>query len=150
MSFPGYPITNLIQRLTALNLAQFGDEDEATKIHLYTNDVTPDPNMTEATFDEATFTGYAALDVEMTAPSMNDQGLVTSRSGLLEWATPGGGTVDPQTIYGVYITQADLGLIAAQRFEEPQTVGGALPQAISGVWRTSEPLSSYGWLDAEL
>jgi len=149
MSFPIYPISNLIIRLSQLNAAQFPNPDEPSEACLYQNDVSPDPNMTEDTFVKADFTGYVDKTLTMVSPSMNDQGLVTSRSNLLHWSTPGGGSVAPQTIYGVFIVNFDGQVIAAQRFDEPQTVGGSLPQAISGVWRTSEPLSSYGWLDAE-
>lgn len=147
MSAPVVPTTELIVRLTALLTAEY-QADPDTEIHLYKNDASPDANMTLDTFVEADFDGYAALPVVMNAPTMNDVNMVVSKSALVNWTTAAG--VDTQTCYGIYITDpAGTNVIAAQRFDEPQVVGGALPQSISGVWRVSEPLTTYGWIDVE-
>lgn len=148
MSFPVYSTAALFTRLQALLDAGYPVGVTAANIHLYKNDVTPDANMTPATFEEADFDGAPALDVVMGAISLNDQGIVVSRSNSLEWTAPEGEPT--QTVYGIYITNsANTVIIAAQRFDVPQVMGGAYATAVAGVWRVSEPLSSYGWIDTE-
>jgi hypothetical protein len=148
--FPVYPTTAYVERLTALNASFYPTDspDEKTVARLFTNDITPDLNSSVVSFTEADFATYVQKPVEMSPVSLNDQGLVTSRSGLLNWSTLAGAAT--QTIYGVFIVSLLTGkLVAAQRFEQPQQVGGPLPQSVSGVWRTSEPLTTYGWIDVE-
>lgn len=149
MEFPVYATTELVARLNALNLAAYPDDvGTESRVRLYKNDVTPDANMVPATFTECDFVGYVPKDIVMSVATLNDQGLVNSRSNLCSWLTAAG--ADPSTVYGVFVTSRDgTSLIAAQRFDEPQQIGGALPQSISGVWRTSEPLTSMGWLSVE-
>ena len=148
MSFPGFSNEAFMGRLAAIIAADYPAAPLKAKLRLYKNNASPDVNQTLATFVEADFDGYAAVDIAMSVPTMNDQGMVVSRSNLCDFVVEGG--TDPQTIYGIYITNsANSKVIAAQRFDEPQTVGGALPTAIAGVWRTSEPLSSMGWIDVE-
>jgi len=147
MSAPVIPTSESLERLAALIALEY-QEDPDTEIHLYKNDVEPDANMTPDTFVEADFTGYAAIPIAMNTPAMNDVNMVVSKSDLNNWATAGG--VDPQVVYGIYITKdGGADLVAAQRFDEPQSVGGAFPQAVSGIWRISEPPSTYGWIDVE-
>lgn len=148
MQFPTYSIQGYIARLAALVAASYPIGVNASKVRLYVNDFTPDANMDIGMFVEATYADYEPLTVNMSSPSINDQGMIVSRSGMLQWATPPG--VDPVTVYGIYITEASgTDIIAAQRFDSPQQLGGNLPQAIAGVWRTSEPLTSLGWINIE-
>jgi hypothetical protein len=149
MPFPTYNIQAYIDRLKAINTGIYGVVAHPCSMKLFKNDVSPDANMTVDTFVEADFDGYAAIEIAMALPVLNDQGMVVSMSALQEFLTDAG--VDVQTIYGVYLTNdTNTKVIAAQRFELPQVMGGVYPQCIRGVWRTSEPLSSYGWLDAEI
>lgn len=148
MNFPVYPLTNQVQRLTVLNAEQYPAAPEQAVIRLFKNDVMPDVNADVAYFTQADFAGYNAINLVMGAVAVNDQGLIVSASNLCRWSTAAG--VASQTIYGLFITDSSgENLIAAQRFDTPQTVGGLHPQAIAGVWRTSEPLTNYGWIDVE-
>jgi len=148
MSFPVYTTNDYILRLTALIASQYPVAPNQTTIRLFKNNVEPDANMTLATFVEADFDGYGAQQLLMAAPSMNDQGIIVTKSGLIGFESAAG--VDPQTVYGVFLVLEDeVTVIAAQKFDEPQQMGGVYPQAVAGLWRMSEPLSSYGWLDAE-
>jgi len=148
MSAPVYGTVEYIDRLTALIVAEYAGAGDSASIHLYQNDIEPDANQTVDTFVEADFAGYGSVELEMSAPSMNDQNMVVTKSNLIDFTSAAG--VDPQTIYGVFIKSQDgLKVRAAQRFDTPQTMGGALPQAISGVWRMSEPLTTLGWIDVE-
>lgn len=148
MSSPVVPKLMNLTRLTILNESLYLDSPNQAKCKLFKNDVEPDENMTPATFVEADFSTYAEVDLTMLAPTLNDQGMAVTKSNLCNFTTPEG---EPeQVIYGVYITDA-LGtvIIAAQRFDEPQSMGGVFPQAITGVWRYSDPLTNYGWVDVE-
>ena len=148
MGFPVYTTSEYAVRLTAIDNESYPVSPNAAMIHLYKNDVSPDANMTVETFEEADFEGAAALELVMGSPSLNDQGIITVRSGLCEWTAPEGTT--PQTVYGIYVTDNDATkIIAAQRFDTPQVMGGALATSVSGVWRSSEPLTNYGWIDVE-
>jgi hypothetical protein len=149
MNFPVFTTNEYLARLTALITAEYpvevGDE---TMCRLFKNNVTPDANSTAASFEQADFNGYAAVKVVMQPPSMNDQGMVVSKSNLINFSTAPG--EDVQTVYGVYFQSLiNDRILAAQKFDTPQVMGGALPQAVSGVWRTSEPLSTLGWIDVE-
>lgn len=148
MGFPTYNTLGLIDRLTALNAAGYpADPTEAT-IHLYGNDVSPDAGMQAGTFELLSGGGLDPQNCMMGAPSLNDQGLVVSKSGLINFTTEAGD--DPITAYGVVITNHTYDkVIAAQRFDTPQQLGGPYPQAVTGVWRSSEPLTNYGWIDVE-
>lgn len=148
MSFPVYPTQQYLDRLTALLAADFPATLTNAKCHLYDQDVTPDASSTVDTFHEADYTGYAALPITMTAPSINDQGMVVSKSNSLNFPCAAG--VDTVSIYGIFITDStgDV-LLAAQKFDTRQVQGGQYPTSVTGLWRTSEPLSSYGWVDAE-
>lgn len=148
MSFPVYSTLQLVARLARLNEIFPVLPAQPLTLRLYQNNVSPDAGMEVGTFVEADYSGYVAANVFMNAPSVNDQGLTVSRSNMIEFPALAG--TAPQTIYGIYITDANNeAVFVAQRFIIPQTQGGNVPTAISGIWRTSEPLSSYGWLDVE-
>lgn len=150
MSQSVYTTQEYIQRLVALIAAEYAPDDGEAPAHirLYKNDANPDANMSLLTFEEADFTGYVPVDLSMTAPTMNDQGLIVTKSNICNFASAAG--VDPQTIYGVYIVDnGGARVLAAQRFDTPQQMGGVYPQAVTGVWRMSEPLTTMGWIDVE-
>jgi len=148
MSAPVFGTKEYIERLIALIEAEYAGEGDPASLHLYKNDVEPDANQTVDTFVEADFTGYASVELTMTPPSMNDQGMIVTKSNICNFSTAAG--VDSQTVYGVFIKSQDgLRVVAAQRFDTPQQMGGVYPQAITGVWRMSEPLTSLGWIDVE-
>jgi len=148
MSFPVTPTSELFRALDAMLTARYPSADTIAKCHLFTNNITPDSNSTVESFDEAAYVGYATANVVMSAATLNDQGMCTARSGLIVFNRSGGTT--PVTVYGVFITNSDSDeVIGAQRFDVPQVAGGEFPTTISGVWRLTNPQSSYGWLDAE-
>lgn len=147
MAFPVFTTAEYVIRLAALIAAEYPGTPDFSQARLYKNDIEPDANMTALTFEEADYTGYLAKDITMAAPTINDQGLIVSRSGVLNFPCAAG--VATQTIYGVYFTTTDGNVFAAQRFNAPQVQGGEFPTTISGVWRTSEPLTTYGWIDVE-
>jgi len=149
MGQPTYSIQAYIDRLTAINAASYptGVGVKAS-IKLFDNDVEPDENQTVATFNAAPDGAYPPIEVVMAAPSLNNQGMVVTRSQLISWTS---NPEDPATVmYGVFITNAaNDKVIAAQRFDEPQPMGGGSLNAVAGVWRSSEPLTGYGWVDVE-
>jgi len=146
---PVFPTSELLTRLGVLNIDEYPAAlEERAIVHLFKNDVTPDAGMTLAMFEEADYDDYGALTITMTTPSMNAEGLIVSRSTALNFEAAAG--VDPQPIYGIYVTDnPGTRLIAAQRFDNPQVQGGEYPTAIAGQWRVSEPYSGYGWIDTE-
>jgi len=148
MPFPILPIEANIRRLAAIITEEFVGDDDAALVRLFKNDVNPDPNMTVETFEEADFAGYVPQDPIMQAPFVNDQGMVVSTSVLLAYNSAAG--VDPQTVYGIFVSNPEgTRLVMAQRFDEPQQMGGALPQSCRGILRASDPPSSIGWLSVE-
>lgn len=148
MSFPAISTPGFLARLLALINAAYPATLTNAKIKLYKNNVTPDANMTLDTFEEADFEGYESLPLVMSGPTVNDQGVVVTKSNVCDFLADGG--TPTQTIYGIFITNSlDTGLIAAQKFDIPQIMGGPYPSAINGVWRFSDPWSSYGWIDVE-
>jgi len=148
MGSPVYPTQQYIERLTALNAADYVVAPNQAQCRLFKNNVEPDALMNVDTFVEADFVGYGAVPLTMSTPSMNDQGLIVSKTNLCSFNCDEG--AENQPVYGIYITDKDsLKVIAAQRFDEPQNMGGPYPTAVNGVWRTSEPLTTYGWIDVE-
>lgn len=146
MPFPVIPTLELINRLAALNSFEYPLTPNQAIVSLYTNNISPDENSTATSF--VTDPSLSTPLVVMGLPAMNDQGMVVAKSNLLNWGTLPGDPVI--TCYGIFITDhtGDT-LIAAQKFDTPQILGGSLPQAITGVWRVSEPQSSIGWLNVE-
>jgi len=148
MSAPVYTTQMYLDRLNTLKAQYYQAGEDGSVLKLFKNDVVPDENSTLESFEEADFTGYAEVDLVMGNAAMNDQGMIVAGTNLCEFTSAGG--VDTQMIYGVYVEQpGGSGLIAAQRFDTPQVMGGVYPQKISGIWRTSEPLTTYGWIDVE-
>jgi len=148
MGAPVISISQNINRLEITIAAIYLESPDAAQIKLFTNDVEPDENQTRATFEEANYDGYAPVNLEMSPVSLNDQGMAVTKSNLCNFSSAAG--VDTQTIYGIFIVNADDSvLLDAQRFAVPQVMGGEFPQAISGVWRESYPPSTYGWVDVE-
>lgn len=148
MSAPVYGTEEYIDRLTALIEAEYAGEGDPASIHLYKNNIEPDANQTVDTFVEADFEGYAAVELTMTSPTMNDQGMIITKSNICNFTSAAG--EDAQTVYGVFVKSQDGTKVrAAQRFDTPQQMGGVYPQAVSGVWRMSEPMTTLGWVDVE-
>lgn len=147
MGFPVYGTNEYLVRLGGLITAEYPPLTPAV-IHLYKNNIAPDANQIPSDFEEADFDGYEAVPLVMSGPTMNDQGLIVTKSSLVDFQSDTPST--PQTVFGVYITNAaGTRVIAAQQFDVPQNMGGTFPQACTGVWRMSEPLTNIGWFDVE-
>lgn len=144
--WPTQPTTVLMDRLTQLNAYYYKGTPDWSLLQLYQNDVTPDANSTVDQFEEATFPGYAQVQLTMSAVSLNSENIPVSQSNLCHFQ-PTDDTL-ANTIYGIYITDSDGALIVAERFDTPITLDGP-SKAINGVWRVSEPSSNYGWLSVE-
>lgn len=145
--WPVVPTDTLILRLDELKTLFYPATPDFALLKLYQNDVSPDANSFIGQFTEATFTGYADVELTMTAARVNDQNLVVSTSNICSFSRTD--NLSSQTIYGIYITDATNSiLLAAQRFDTPQVMSG-LTDVIRGVWRVSEPISNYGWISIE-
>jgi hypothetical protein len=102
-------------------------------VHLFTNDIEPDPSLTVGDFTEAAYDNYDVQDVtnewgdvEMVAP-----GVWEISTPTLEFADPATGEV---TLYGCYLTDND-GLLESFRFPEPVTLQPGLPLRLAIVYR---------------
>lgn len=92
---------------------------DGAKLHVFKNDYTPSPSSVLADFEEADFTGYAAVTLD----DWGEAFLQADGSGVMVHSsiqfTPSGTAID-NTVYGWYITDtAGTGYIAAGLFEEP-------------------------------
>jgi hypothetical protein len=87
MNFPVIPTSQLFVDLQALLDASYPATVTEAKIHLFKNNVNPDVNFTVASFEEADYEDYTALEIVMGVPSMNDQGLVVAKSSLVNFST---------------------------------------------------------------
>jgi len=145
--WPEYPTEALFLKLEAYIASFFLASPDQAVLHLYQNDINPDANSVVGSFTEATFTGYAAIPLTMSAVALNDSNIPVSQSNLCHFQPSG--TAVTNTIYGLYITdEPGTTLLVAQRFNTPQVMSSVF-NAINGVWRISEPLSNYGWLSVE-
>ncbi len=88
-------------------------------LKLFQNDITPDPNMLIATFTEATYSGYASVDLttEWAAPVEDADGK-WSIAPLPHDFTHSGGAV-ANTLYGLYVVDGVAGVYFAARFDTP-------------------------------
>jgi hypothetical protein len=143
--WPTYTTNQLLARLTALNALNYGGAPLGSELALYINDVTPDANSVLASFEEPDFEGYERVPLTMTPPSLNDSLIPVSQSNLCTFRPTSLG--EAFVAYGVLVVKSGL-IVAGQRFDIPINMGSTT-QAINGVWRTSEPLSNYGWLSVE-
>jgi hypothetical protein len=144
--WPTYTTLQLIARLTALNVQAYPGTPDFTSVKLFKNDINPDANSITSQFEEADFVGYVDVNCVMGAVSLDATNSPVSQSNLCHFQPTD--DVNPNTIYGVFVVTAAGVLIAAQRFDAPIQMNNAFA-AINGVWRTSEPLSNYGWLSVE-
>lgn len=141
--WPQYTTLNLVARLQTLNTTFYPGVESPSMLKLYKNDITPDANSIADQFEEADFVGYADVALAMGSVSLDAANIPVSQSNICHFQPSN--AVNPNLIYGIFIL-ADSGiLIAAERFELPVPMNNALA-AISGVWRTMEPSSNYGWL----
>jgi len=96
-------------------------------VHLYQNNVIPGPGDTLATYTEATFDGYAAVNVTtLGLPFTNVNGQAEQDWNGSNFAMTGSTT--PNTIYGYYVTLTPGGgspaLLWAERFSAPISMSG--------------------------
>lgn len=136
----------LATRLSELNGIFYPGSPNNTRLKLYMNDVTPDANSVLASFTEADYVGYADVALTMGAVGLNNQNLPVSQSNLCSFQPSAAGWTG--LVYGIYIVDVSSNLICAQRFDNPEPMDTEL-SIIKGVWRTSEPLTNYGWISVE-
>lgn len=90
-------------------------------LHLYKNNVTPAVTDTEASYTEATFTGYAAVTLAGASWTTTSANPSTAAYAAQTFASTANQT--PQIIYGYYYTQLASGkLMAAERFTSSITI----------------------------
>lgn len=96
-------------------------QNSPTYLRLFQNNFVPDPSNLLSDFVEATFLGYAAVDISPTqgAKSQIQPGEYHWFSGVYTYAAPSGGP--PQTIYGCYIEVhvPTVRLFGSARFDSP-------------------------------
>lgn len=86
----------------------------APDARVYQNDYTPIGTSVYADFTEADFDGYALVSVtDFSAASLNVDNKAQSEAGLITWTMTG--AVTPNTVYGVFITNATPALLYAER-----------------------------------
>jgi hypothetical protein len=87
------------------------------KLKLYSSNTTPAETDTEATYTEATFTGYAAITLTGANWTVTE-GAPSSASYAQQTFTSSAGS-QSQNIYGYYLVQATSGkLVYAERFSD--------------------------------
>jgi len=89
--------------------AVIDEQLEGAELHLYSNNHTPLAGDTVADYDECTFDGYAAIPlVGWTAPAI----LLSGKAGtdLGPQTFTAGGSVTPEDVYGIYVTDS-LGVL---------------------------------------
>lgn len=86
-------------------------------LRLFANNFVPDPSTPLASFTEATFTGYAAIDLTgaFTGPAFVQNGQYELQGGVFAWTNSGATT---QTVYGWYIDDGTV-MDACQLFDVP-------------------------------
>lgn len=110
-------------------------DDQPLKLRLFTNDVVPQRGATIATFTEATFTGYSERvlmrsDWASAVLGIDHVARIMLSAGPLSW-TPTGAL---QTVYGVYIVNADASKVRfALRFATPRTLTAGVPLRVMPV-----------------
>lgn len=115
--------------LDMLALVIAGADFTAAKLHLFSNDITPNENTLLTDFVECVFTGYAAASLTWSAPFFDANGVPVSTPGEKLFVQTG---ATGDTCYGGYITNtAGTKLLAAGRITDapfPFVVSGnALP-----------------------
>lgn len=117
------------------------------EVHLIKTPVSLTPSMVTADFDEADFTGYAAISIDQAGAAWdNDEGdAVLSFDGVHFQPTD---AVTPNTIYGYYITTdvAAFGgagsLLRAELFDTPVPMASAADALdFAPVLRVGQPIA---------
>lgn len=126
-----------------LELAKAYFEDAPPKLCLFTNDITPSSSISASDFVEATWTGYARIDLDTwTTPEIILDIAEMSTPVVNFWNT----SADPQTAYGWYILDGgDLTSVLAfwYVFIDGRTViapGGTLPLQITKTEDNNGPI----------
>lgn len=100
------------------------------KLHLYSNDLTPDQNTVLGDFTECVYTGYAALTVTWSAPFIDENNIPASSGG--EKLFPQTGVVAVDTCYGAFLTDtAGTQLLGSFRLDDPPFAFDALGKALT-------------------
>lgn len=103
---------------------------QVLRLRLFKNDVTPAETDTEATYTQATFTGYPAGGISLPAASATTVAGEPSQTTFPPQRFTATVDQSAQTIYGYYYVQTSSGLaVAAERFATPyviQRAGDAL------------------------
>lgn len=144
--WPVIPTATLLLMLEQANQDFYQGTPDFTKLKLYVNDVSPDEASNVGQFSEPTYTGYAAVNLTMNNPAINDQGLVVSQSNLCTFRVTLSGGSD--VVYGIFLEAPGGVLISATRFDTPQPMSD-VNDTIVGIWRNSMPQSNYGWISVE-
>lgn len=96
---------------------------DACAVALYKNDYIPVIGSVLGDFVEATFPGYAPQDINISNPAfLNGQGAAELDADLVTFTQTAG---PAQLVYGYFVYDATLVVIAAQRFPAPQNMTGA-------------------------
>jgi len=92
------------------------------KLKLFQNNVTPSETDTEATYTEATFTGYSAVTLTASSWTVTEGAPTQASYPEVTFTSTAGG--QNQSIYGYYLVQVTSGkLVWAERFTDgPYTI----------------------------
>lgn len=125
MSFPKEALLNLLYQLKQSTPG--GTGKLSLWYHLSKNDpAAAEADLTLASFTEADFPGYAALNIGNATPFINGAGEGEIDGHTLTWTA--GAIVTPQTCYWLYCTfintNGDHKLLFVGKFDAPITLGG--------------------------
>lgn len=89
-------------------------------VHLFKNDINPSNLDVVGLYDEATFSGYASINLTMGAAYLNAYAIGEVDSTLNSFTSTGASPVN--TVYGAFILDAGGILVCAERFDIPRVV----------------------------
>lgn len=112
---------------------------------LFTNNATVSPTNNVATFTEANWDSYSAVDLagQWSDPEKSADGVYSILSGEFQFTSPISDL--PVDVRGVYVVADDL-LIAARRFQDPYTFAKDFP-ALS--MKFIVRVAAAGYIDAQ-
>jgi len=106
-------------------LVAVGGPLETVEVELFQNDIVPTPATPIGDYTLADYDGYAAEAVTWLAPSVSDAGVPELIGTVGEFRPTG--SVTPNTVYGILLTDGAGGLLYAGRFDAaPLPMGSTL------------------------
>lgn len=117
-------VTNQAFELKVLNaLKAVGAPLTGAKLDLYTNDIIPGRDLPRSAYVTANFDGYAQAAITWLGASVADDGTVEVIGTVPEFRPTG--SVTPNNVFGVVVTDAAGDLIGAARLDDAPTPLGS-------------------------